>query len=117
MLKLWCENRKLRKANRSLEGRLAAEIDRNRAREDELINRVLTSRGEFGLSVPHAPVAEKPPEAKTGEPPKITLPFNQEDCEFWEEDAEAYGYTRAEGRENYEQYLKTGEMPFEESSQ
>jgi septal ring factor EnvC (AmiA/AmiB activator) len=71
----FAELRRLRAESHKLEGRIAAletelreERERNRRREDELLNRVLTAAGRYAIETePKKPEPPKPPA-----PPKIT---------------------------------------------
>lgn len=54
------ERRGLRKQIATLQAALDAERDRNRTREDELLSRVLTASGTYGVAPRQAPVKQQP---------------------------------------------------------
>ncbi len=102
--------RRARRKIRTLEAQFAAEIDRNRRREEALLDRVLTAANQYGLpEIKRQPVQSRSiPTAAPIAQPKNALEAAQ--LEFYEQCAAEAGFSPSRGLLDWQKARERREM-------
>jgi hypothetical protein len=108
----------LKREARTLKRLLAAEQVRNREREDELISRIATSRGTYGVSARVAPAYQSPRVAPVQ--PQMLPDLNnlnadeREEHAFWLRDAADHGVPATQATQDFLADLMRRRQPINE---
>lgn len=119
MIRYWASLRKLGRRVRQLEAALEAERERNRLREDALVDRILTLAGQYAIS---KQVKAEIKGDRPASPPSSQLTAYQEAVRTaYREAAVQVGRTTKEADEQFQAWLSgstpAGERPFLETIQ
>lgn len=112
-MSLWLENRRLRKQLAETEAKLWTEIDRNRARESEVLASLLSTVGAERPRTEHAVLAPEKPKPFVSHEQRLEALVDPDDLEFWQGEAIANGGSADDGRRDYMAYLQDGLTPAE----
>ena len=118
-LVLSCKTRYWQRRARLAELKLEAERRRNMGREDDLVSRIATSRGTYGVAARTGPAYQPPRPAEVWQPPPLPdlnslTPPEREEHAFYLRNAAEYGVPATQATQDFLADLAQRRRPIDE---